>query len=220
MKNQLKKIPAIAFLLLAAFAMQAQHLAHPVNNLEGFAKVHTENGEVIEGYITASTFNGKGLKKLKIRSRRKKIKFRACDIRKLVVDQNNYGHARQTRNRRGGFDGNRVVFERIQNPKRRGDFILAQRLNPGRRAKLKVYAYDGNWSNRTEVDGNIAIPHYELKTYYVVQGNRSFAIKRGNYKRCFEEIFAGSRKLMSLRKRHRDFDDFEYHLSVYNRSRR
>lgn len=223
MKNQLKNFAAITFFLLAAFATQAQHLVDPVNNLEGFASVHTENGEIIEGYITSSSFNGKGLKKLKIRNGRKKIKFQACDIRKLVVNQNTYNHngrARKTGRRNRGWDDSRVIFERIQNPKRRGDYILAQRLNPGRRTKLRVYAYDGNWSNRTEVEGNIAIPHHELKTFYVVNGNRAYVIKRGNYKRCFEEIFAGSRQLMSLRKRERQFDDFEYHLSVYNRSRR
>ena len=105
-----------------------------------------------------------------------------------------------------------VYYEQVEI--KEGKFKLLQLLNPRFDEFIKVYADP----NAKETSG-YGSSKPEDKSYYIVKGDKTFLIKKKNYKKEYPLIFGDCKALMEMADSGEismKFKNLAYHIAIYN----
>lgn len=210
----------------------AQRFVTPLESISGAAEIELVDGVKYKGRLRSATMGSRGITALAfIDSDGEKHKFKALDVANLKIKIDGLAELEmlaenaRTLTKLAMADFDEVVdreyiyYERIELPKKKGKFVLAQLLNPGFHSKIKVYENPiGSETGMMEV-GGIAISGGDAKTYLVIKQEEEATklVKKKNYDEHFNWLYgACSEVTEAYIDKERKFKYFADHVFAYD----
>lgn len=230
MKKQI--IIQCIFSLLMIQVVYAQRFATPLESISGAAGIELVDGTKYKGRLRSASIGSRGITALSfIDSDGEKHKFKAETIAKLKVKIDGLAKLEimlensrtLTRLAMTDFseveDREYIYYERVELPKKKGKYVLAQLLNPGFDSKIKVY--DNPIGSETGVTsiGGMDISGGDAKTYLVTKvGKEGTAlVKKKDYDEHFAWLYEDCAKVAdAYTDKDRKFKYFAEHIFAYD----
>ncbi len=196
-------------LMILVVSLSAQQFATMINNdnvafLREF-KITTVDGKTYEADKLSSyqAANGR-INALTIKTADgEKHKFKANEIQELTAKLTKFAKATTiadnatksissavNTNYAEIIKNNLVRFNSVEFNKKKGKKALLQLVNYGFDQNFKVYPDPNSESGVTSVNG-IDVSGGEIKSYFVVQGDKTYTVNKKSYKKEYDEIYNG-----------------------------
>lgn len=190
------------------------------------------DGTRIEGKLKAIS-QSKGIKNVDIMNANgNKLRIEAADITELgvkvtgLVKMELIAESTETVKKLTNADfkeiNNReyIIYQQALMPGQKDRYALLQLLNPGFDSRIKVF--QDPWASETQGISHqgISITGGEDKSYlFVKDDGRAFKVKKGSYKKDFDDIFGDCLKMVQAYAGERTrFKDAAEHVWVYDRA--
>ena len=151
----------------------------------------------------------------------KSAKIKASDLIKFAIANENLGSIEELTkaNWKDIINSEFLFYEHALAPKKKKDkSYLYQLLNPGFDSKIKIFHNPfGSESGGSAILG-VQVTGGEEKSYLLVKnGQKSFKVKKGNYKKLFMEIYGDCPAMVEAFGNKIKFDDLAGHVFAYDR---
>ena len=221
----------------SAFLSTAQSLVEPLENagLLWFPKQHEciiidmDGNEIIgkivsgkgvdssPGSITVEDLDGN---KIKLSAEQiKSAKVKASDLIKFSAGVENFGSVKELSgtNWKDIIDSEYLYYVRALAPKKKDKSRIYMVLNPGYDSKIQVLHNPwGNESGGIKM-GGIKVTGGKEKSYLLVKnGQKSFKVKKGDYKKLFKEIYGDCPVMMETFNGKIKLADIAGHVFAYD----
>jgi hypothetical protein len=194
--------------------------------------VKLESGEEIQGKFAGGLYVNNGLTKFTVKLENgEKAKFipeqvislriKTSDLVKLFMISEASSSVREITNRDFKEIVNRdyIIFETALTAKKTDTYRLLQLINPGFDSKIKVFAEPGKKTGGLNV-GGLQLTGGEDRAYLFVKGGeKAVRVKKGSYRKDFEELYSDCPKMLSVFQGEKiKWDDVALHVFTYDQA--
>ena len=230
----------ILLCLFVIGTVHSQSFIEPVENVGNlwFPKQHKcvitkMDGTEIKGQLTSGKGVGSSPKSLTVKLENdEKIQIEADDIQSMVVEASDIIKFSQAvdatsniektakSNWKDIIDSEHLYYERALAPKKKKDvYRLYLLMNPGFDSKIKVYHDPWGNEGETSIGGISAFGGDEKSYLFVKDGNKSFKVKKKEYKKLFSELYGDCQIMMDeFGGKKNKFKDLAGHVFVYDQA--